>query len=276
MLDEHYTDYARICINSIKTNYQNHPPILVFYYGDNESALAPINRIPGVEVIRWTNDLDKLIGLNIAAAKLGVVTYSRIHYKYLLWTNFFDSYDNVLYLDVDTLVLKPLDAIFTQEEFFAISDYTTSPDYRLFYPAFADDATLLGLLHKDNLFFPGGRNDMINAGVFMVPKKRRNEMCLRSLLEITHTYNDYMMFADQSAISLWCHYNNIPIQKKWIYNFQVNFYNQDFNTLKHEDIHIIHFSWCKPDSPLFATFQVKFEHFFEMYRLFNVCRENQY
>jgi hypothetical protein len=132
------------------------------------------------------------------------------------------------------------------------------------------------LLKKDGLFFPGDRHDMLNAGVFMIPKKRRSEFHLTQFLEATCNYNDYMMFAEQSAISLWCHLNNIPIHKKWIYNFQVNFYNLNFKALKPQDIHIIHFSWCKPDSDHFTALQEKFHHFFYMHSVLAMCSQNKY
>jgi lipopolysaccharide biosynthesis glycosyltransferase len=274
IFDENFADYARTCINSIKINYKEHPVILAMYTGNNENTINQMNSIAGIKLILWSKEFDKLIGLNAATVNLGHVNYDKMYYKYILWTHLFDEYDKVLYLDVDILVIKSLNEVFTFKNFFSVSDYTSSPEYRVFYPAFVDDPVLRSLLEKDNLPFPGGKNDMLNAGMFMIPKNYRNEYYLEQLLYITHTYNDYMMFADQSAISLWCHLNKIEITKNWRYNFQLCFYNYNFSAFIHEeDIHIVHFSWCKPDSEMFQSFQTKFEHFFKMCHLLKFCRE---
>lgn len=101
----------------------------------------------------------------------------------------------------------------------------------------------------------------MNAGVFAIPKKFRNNKSFEKLWELTTKYNNFMMFADQSAISLWCHFHRIHFSNDIRFNFQVSLFNypiifysevmKDINILI--DIHILHFARCKPDTILFKT-----------------------
>lgn len=262
IFDDLYFLYAKACINSIKSNYSNHPIIAVYYEGNDDEIVKYLSSIENLEFNFWDRDCFETIGLDQNRVDLGIVDNLKVYYKYFIWTKKFDNYDNVLYLDADTLVLGSLDELFDQEDFFVVTDYNESDTYKLFRPEFSDDVTLRSVLDQDGLFYPGGAHDMINAGVLLIPRKFRTEPNLLQLIGITYRYSKYMMFADQSAISIWCHKNRIQIRQNYYYNFQISFYTKIFSNFFHEKIRIVHFSWCKPETYNFQFLRKSFEHFF--------------
>lgn len=261
ILDDLFIIHAKACINSIKQNYNDHPIIVVYYDGDNEEFIEYLNSIGNLIVHVLNNNCFGLIGLDVKAVDLGVVNNLKVYYKYLLWTSIFDEYDKILYLDADTLVLNSLEELFTQDDFFAVTDYSESDDYKLFRREFVNCDTLRSILDQDGLHYPKGVHDMINAGVFLIPKVYRTEFHLRELIAVTYKYSKYMTFADQSAISIWCHKNGIKIQRNYYYNFQVSFYTKILQNFLHDKIRIIHFSWCKPGTHSFQYLRESFNHF---------------
>ena len=100
-------------------------------------------------------------------------------YKYLAWSELFEAYDNVLYLDVDTLVLRPLDDMLSTAEFLIIPDNEIRADARVFQVTEYANNHLLELLKEDGLPLFDERQDMCNAGVFVIPRDFRTNKHLQ-------------------------------------------------------------------------------------------------
>jgi lipopolysaccharide biosynthesis glycosyltransferase len=163
-------------------------------------------------------------------------------YKYLAWSELFEPYDNVLYLDVDTLVLRPLDEMLSTAEFLIIPDNEIRADARVFQVAEYANSQLLELLHEDGLPLFDQREDMCNAGVFVIPKKFRTNQHLRQLLNIRQRYDRFFAHADQSVISIWCRLNAIRYTPRFDFNFQQAMLNSDIKGYDENNVYIIHFS----------------------------------
>ncbi len=256
VFDDAYCQPAIACLKSIEANYPGHPRILACYDGNDDAVLAFLASVRNLERVPYEPDDARLEGIS-----LGVVNSPKVFYRYRLWSERFDAYDDILHLDVDTLVLKPLDALFGRDAFFAVSDHS-NPGYRVLRSEARHDPQLVQRLAEDQLFFPDGQDEMINAGVFVIPKRYRNRAQYEKLWELTRRYNDYLLFADQSAISLWCHYNQIPIATDYRFNFQAWFFYSDaffydgffgpgFSV---DDIHLLHFSSWKHHGAYYQHF----------------------
>jgi len=135
--------FARACLNSIRQNYPNYPQILAFYDGADASLkrfLADFDRLrirSGAEMFQPHLDWD-----------LGPVSSPMVYFKYGLFGPDFDEYDVLLHLDADTLVLKPLDELFRDDDFFIVSNHGFYPTERVFAAdAFADMNLLCRLAH---------------------------------------------------------------------------------------------------------------------------------
>ena len=262
-VDDNYIKYLIPFINSIKKNFPNHPEIIIYYLGAGQDIKKKMRAYDNVKLVNYQLDIEKLKGLS-----LGVVNNPAIFVRYALWSSDFDEYDNILHLDVDSIILKPLDSLLHKSDFFCVSDHSNTPQYRLFDPE-KYDKRLVKMLAQDNIdFFPSNQDDMINAGVFLIPKKYRTKYYADQLWYLNKRYNKYLMFADQSAISLWCHLNRIPITKEYHFNFQVPFlfsdslfYSKFYCDFDLENIHILHFCWWKFDEENYEKFK-KLSSFF--------------
>lgn len=180
------------------------------------------------------------------------VPFFIVYYKYLLFTDIFDDYENVLYLDSDVIVNKDITSfVFNTKDFFVVKNNFYSKEVRILNP-FSKvllDSIGLSIKNYNNI------KDMINAGVMLVPKKYRNSYYYESLIDITNKLADFLEYGDQSALSLWCLRHNIKVSEDYGYNYQMPVYNKWFmpryknikfyffyNKNVVNDISIIHYS----------------------------------
>lgn len=258
--DDNYFFYAKPCLNSLVKNYPNHPPVKVLYKGNNPDVLNFISTLSNVQIIDYQLDLSQFESLNF-----GPMGSPMIYVRLLLWTNYFDEYDTIVYLDCDTLILKPFPEVFEENDFFCVLDNACTMNdspHKVFLMSGESDENLLSLLQKDNLEFDTINKLMINSGFFVLPKRYRTKEHLDQIWKITATYNPYIMYADQSALSIWCYLNNIFISKDYKYNFQIGLsFNKAIPSIDIDSIKIIHFAGIKPDEPYFQDF-VSAAHYF--------------
>lgn len=235
--DDNYLSYATSCINSILSNYPDHPVILLNYSG-NQKIVAHEHLGSGrIEILQLQNDFN---------FTLGPVKSPIVYDRFLLWGEIFQEFNKILHLDVDTLVLRPLDDLF-EHEFFITSDNhiqarsLTIHDRRIQHQLTpADISACNKLLKDDNLQSMNKIHTMANAGVFLISKKYRGPSQLNSLIRLATRYDKYLAYADQSAISIWCAQNNLKPNLDFKFNQQIRFLIDQNPSM--EDTHILHFS----------------------------------
>lgn len=134
--------------------------------------------------------------------------------RFLIWTDFCEAYDNVLYLDIDTFVTGSLAPVLSSREFLCFQDAYTGPQ-PFFYRA--NDPALATLLREDALVLPKRPG---NGGVLLVPRRYRTVQQLALLQYFLVRYNAHLIWGDQSLINLWMAANEIQPTNDYRYNFQ--------------------------------------------------------
>lgn len=244
--DDHFAEFARACINSIRLNFPDHPPLLVDYVGDDAGVLDYLRnvnarRLPPVESL----DFDDRIGT-------GPVGRDIVFNRFRLWSPEFDTFDVILHLDADTLVLGELTALFTSNAFRIARNHEQTKNVRVFDPIFELDPVLNDRLREDGLSYPAGPDDMANAGVYALPKALRSAEERRALDYLAERYGAYFAFADQSLISLWCHYRGLRFDEDVRYNYQSPFLTDASIDTELSTVRVFHFSsHRKPGSEVF-------------------------
>jgi lipopolysaccharide biosynthesis glycosyltransferase len=251
IFDDAFFRYARACLNSIVENYPHYPEILVLYQGRGRDVLSYLERIPRLAILD-PSQLD----FDTSAFPLHTASNPLVYGRYLLWTDRFDAWDRVLYLDSDTLVLRPLDELFSMDGFFVAPNHFPMPIGGIFRPEFQTDPALRDLLASDGLTYPSSPDDMVNSGVLCVPASVRCGENFRSLLDVTRRYGKYLQFEDQSAISLWCKLNGIEPRPRFEYNYQVWFLTDESVSVAFEEVAILHFVYYKPDTRQFRRWDL--------------------
>lgn len=220
VFDDAYEKYTRVCLNSMERNYPDHPTVLAYYDGEDKAFKKYLRSINNLKLIPYEEDTEFVSGLRLHEE----INVSKVYHRYKLWTSLYDEYDSIVHLDADTLILRPFDEIFELPTFFITPNHEMWPMVRVFPEGSEQDTDLMNLLQEDELPYPGGIDDMANAGVFMIPKSMRMPHAHNTLVEITERYNKWLQFADQSAISLWCHKLKIPFSPRHEYDFQMPIY----------------------------------------------------
>jgi len=274
-LDDRHWHYFMHCYNSLLDNYPNHPILLVHYSGWRKERIDWLSYREDIRLY-LKQDLPKEFSYRWYHEE---VPSKMVYFKYLLWTNEYDEYDNILHLDADTIVLSPLDDLFEKTEFFVVKNNLPFKEVQVLSNSKAYEAYFIKnnktyrkavdpLLQEHGLTYPK-HMDMVNAGVFLIPKAYRTKQYLDSLLKITNDFGPFLVYADQSALSLWCIENGITPSSDYQYNFQMPVFDKLLRSRYKDDlsvgwyfsykkdilnnIKIIHFSGIlKPDRTRFS------------------------
>jgi len=185
------------------------------------------------------------------------------YFKLNAWSYKYDEYDNILYIDTDTLVLKPLDELLDSEEFAIMKD-------PILMNFINKTEKLTALLKEDDLhnhFNNKIECPMINAGLFVLPKKYRTKETHDYIQYLRDRYNPFNFYADQAIITLWWLKNKIPAMLSRNYNFfSLNFNRVEFDL---DPIYVIHFIIIKPCDKEFMEWKLLKRYKNELSELFN-------
>ncbi len=247
--DDNFLAYAKACLNSLRDNFPNHPKLIVDYIGEEGEVLEFLatrgaERLPREPLPEYVR--------HFAGARAGVNTFHRLK----LWRRSYDRFDTILHLDADTLVLKPLDDLFEVSVPYFVANFESAPQARLFRPASNDHAGLRHRLSADNLRFPDRSEDMVNAGVFALPRAWRSPQQIATLARLSQKYGGFFAFADQSLLSLWLMKNDVNPTMNFGDNFQTPMFTNPKVETALDDIRVLHFSsGRKPDTPAFGRWE---------------------
>ncbi|MEP0984913.1 glycosyltransferase [Ekhidna sp.] len=242
IFDDDFLDYARNCLLSF-SNYPDHPEIKVIYQGKDQSIIAFIRDLDSVEQFYVELDTPKYSELN-----LGHIGSPMIYGRYICWSSLFDEYDKVLYIDCDTLILKPFPELFEKEDFFAVYDNAGKP---LFNKTAYQNDVFLSKTEQDNIPVDLVNNLMINSGMLLIPRRYRNKSNFDFLHRLSERYSPFIEHSDQSIITIWCYLQNLKISCDYQYNYMIDRITRPtFGNVKLDDVKLLHFSYWKPKKNL--------------------------
>lgn len=248
VFDSGFFRYAHALLESIRANFPNHPDLLIFYDGDDADILAYLDTHHSVTLIELP-DLYDLVGSLPASPVGNHIVYARLY----AFSREFAHYRNIVYLDADSIVLRPFDDLLAGDDTVVTHNFRPSAlhlndRFGVFTESPAESETLRGLLEEDGLPIDMQAIPMVQAGVLKVPRRYRTRHAFDELIGIGIRYRRYLRLADQSVISLWCARNGIePVHRPRMH--LRSRYVEHPEDIEHAQI--IHFDKYKPDSPEF-------------------------
>ncbi|MEM9756162.1 MAG: hypothetical protein AAF914_09220 [Pseudomonadota bacterium] len=245
--DDGFLPFARACLNSLRANWPHHPRVLADYHGADADALDLVASV-GAEIAPNTEPPDFV--RHLPATRAGAAALDRLS----LWRRVYDGYGTILHLDADTLILAPLDHLLSRAAPFFVANHESSPEARVFVPGAAGDAELQRKLDEDGLSWPGGIDDMVNAGVFTVPPAWRSRAELARLARLAERYGRWLAFGDQSLLCLWLRAIGCAPSLDLSANFQSPMVSHPGVARQLSAVKVLHFtSGRKPCTDAFAT-----------------------
>ena len=158
-VNDGYVWHALRLLRSLRRNWRNHPDVLIQHGGLTSESQALFSGVPGVQLCLPADTLEGP-PINLAPGADTRATYLRLN----LWNDVAD-YERILYLDADTIVLKPLDDLMTADGFVMFTDHTADT-LGMFIDA--GNRELQNLLTEDGVTLGA---PMANAGVFVMPRR---------------------------------------------------------------------------------------------------------
>lgn len=247
IFDDAYFEFARNCLLSF-SNYPDHPVIKALYHGENSRVATFIQGLNNVDLVDAELDMDKYSRLN-----LGHIGSPMIYGRYIIWSSLFDAYDKVLYMDCDTLVLKPFPELFEKDEFFAL--YDNAGKFLFNELAYQNDE-FLSRATEDGIAPDVVNRLMINSGLLLVPKKYRTPANFDLINQLSDRYSPFIEHSDQSIISIWMYLNNLRISCEYEYNFMIDRITRPtLGNVRLDEAKILHFSYWKPNKNIESLFK---------------------
>lgn len=229
-----YFKYFSLFYKSLRRNYPDYPALIVLCQALNPEQLAFLNKIPRIHIV----DIDTL-EVPPGPGLKGRETDTRIYYaRFFIFTEQFDQFDSILYLDIDVVVLKPLTHLFEQTEFLIFQEAYC--DVHPIIRTNVEKEKLNQLIKVDQL--PEFPDVGANAGIFLAPKSFRTPENFNSLIDIKNRYEPYLIWADQSVINLWMLKHRIPKTIDYRYNFQPLLLDKRREQAAYRDMYLFHFN----------------------------------
>lgn len=234
-VDSRFLSILTVCLSSIAKNYPNHPDVIICHTNLREKD---INRLKSILPLTEIHNTLRSPEIGPIMKHLPKYLDPKVFYaRLLIWRDpIFQNYNNILYLDADTLVLDDCDAIFLHHQFYIVKEsytwddqiFINNKEYQLLHLAQRDDINIEGIAW--------------NAGVFMLPKKYNTQEVFHELLTILSQYSKFIKWADQSVFAIWLMKRWFSPSKNTMYNFQHRLvvdpkFDHDFAKAK-----IIHFN----------------------------------
>lgn len=220
-------------LESMKRSFPDHPEIVVCQKGFSPAQ---------IEFLLKRYSRLRIVDITQHSFLKGPAMLNRTNYdldafyaRFLLWTDVFAGYENVLYLDTDIFVTGSLDTLFASPELCCFEESYSGPK-PLFYDA--NDPDLLHRLREDRLTDLPERPG--NAGVLLVPRRYRTAAHLEELRRLLDRYSKDLIWGDQSLINLWMASLGIRPIHDYRFNFQVRLLEQSREKAAYRDVRIFH------------------------------------
>lgn len=225
-VNRRYYKESLVFLKILQQNYPDHPEVLLLHTDLTEKEVRVLRKYPRLKILQ-TNFEEQSF-----QSKDDPVYYIRFQ----AWSDAFSDYDKILHLDVDLLVLKPLDALFASNEFLIFEDPCDGRE-NLFHDQ--QNPEVLRLLDEDKLTIS---DKQANGGVFLIPKTYRSKEHYDTLFHLLKRYEKHLRWRDQSVINLWLLKNGIPISDDSSYNFHIKSFQWGSRLKELQYLAVLHFA----------------------------------
>jgi hypothetical protein len=242
-LDSYYAGLFHLFLRSLHEHWPSHPRVLACITGWPDAQRRQFDRrFPFIE---WIEMHD--LGFPVGPAMGRNPHFDRpvMYARWAALTPRFDAYDTVLYLDVDTLVLGPLDELFRTDSVVAFRETLSGAGARIFEDP--EEPCLRALLEEDGL--AGWTAPPANAGVVILPRRFRTREQCAEVARLTARYAPYLRWGDQSVLNLWLARNRIAPAAGVEFNYQLRLVHDAQERRACAGARIVHFNGQHGQAP---------------------------
>jgi hypothetical protein len=218
-VDDRFQDHLPIFLRALEDAWPTRPILLVYYNGNQPLTREFLSTYPRATLL--SASMADIPAGPVMRHLEGRVEPATFYARLLLWSDLFDQFENILHLDVDTLVLEPLDALIESSEFRMFPEIYR--DQNFLFTSHSDSIVKRKLL-RDGIRLPTKTG---NAGVFVVPRRYRSRKSFAKICGMLGRYARHLRWADQSLINLWMANEGIKVEKSIAWNFQVRAFDSD-------------------------------------------------
>lgn len=232
------SEFLALChlfLKVIKKNYCNHPEILIWHSGLSQKELDSFKNYAKIKLEE--NPLELSFKASTMKSHFHDDASRTLYSRFELWSKRFDSYDGIIFMDVDMYVTDSLEEVFNKSEFFSVQDPFANSDRKVFSEKKEKEIT--ERLKEDDIRIP---KSAANGGFLYIPKKCRTEDNYQLLWSLQKKYHRDVLWADQSILALWMGENGLEASESEDYNLQVRRLIHKEHLKKLDSAKVIHFN----------------------------------
>ena len=243
-VDDRYADPLHLFLGSLHRHYPRHPDVLVCTADWSAALHDRFRRL--FPFVTWIDVADLEWNTGPPMKHEEAFDRSVMYARWAAFTSRFDQYDRILYLDADTLVLEPLDALVNSSQMVAFEELFPHKTTLVFTDR--TDAALQALLTADGLD-DHDWNIAANAGVIVLPRSVRTPEHLAAAWRITSRYARHLMWGDQSLLNVWMAQYRVAVTHDCRFNYQLRLLLEDRRRCcPFRDVKILHFNGQRHDT----------------------------
>lgn len=222
-------------LRSLRRNWPVDLPVLLLHYDLCLSSIKRLTKSGDVRPVQVNPMNGPAIGRRRGLS--GAAPHLKLH----LWSERFNEFENLIYLDSDLVVLAPLDRLISANQFTIIE--APNPMSSMFVEP--HDNRLRLLLAEDGL---NVNAPMANSGVMVLPPQWRSNDHYRRLCNLVERYEPYSSLAEQTVINIWMQENGLAPSPDRRFNYTIGKLHEIKNPSELNEVAIIHNAGGVPSS----------------------------
>jgi len=127
-IDNRFVSITELFLAILKRNFKDHPNIQILH---DDLTIAHIKRLERFDGVRCVNQsLREFANAPLMSCHTGRTATQTLYRRFLIFTDLYQEFDNVIFMDTDLIIAGNLNDVFSSKELFIVRDTLNYYDFR--------------------------------------------------------------------------------------------------------------------------------------------------
>jgi len=213
-IDERFVKVTEFFLETLQKNFPDYPQVRILHDDLTVDDVKRLEQYRHVQCVKQSQSA--FSDAPLMECHAGKTSNQTFYRRFLIFTDLYKEFDNVIFMDTDLIVGGDLSEVFASKDLFIVRD-SYEKHYGSESAVIKNREQFKTQLQADGIEIPAYG---ANAGFFVLPKRYRTAENYNMLISIAEAYKDGLIWADQSILNLWMAKLNIKANEDYKFNFQ--------------------------------------------------------